>query len=61
MLAEDTLRILDRRDVPLTDADRERVTSCKELDTLTRWFDRAITAALAAEVFTDDEPGHEER
>ncbi|MEV6739384.1 hypothetical protein AB0N14_21615 [Streptomyces sp. NPDC051104] len=59
--AEDILRILDRRTIPLTDADRERVTSCKDLGTLTRWFDRAITATSAAEIFADDEPGDEER
>ncbi|MGW1542602.1 hypothetical protein ACWCPM_20600 [Streptomyces sp. NPDC002309] len=55
--AEDTLRILDRRGIPVSDADRERITTCTDLDTLTRWFDRAITAASADEVFADDGSG----
>ncbi|MFE9096574.1 hypothetical protein [Streptomyces sp. NPDC007264] len=60
--AADVLRILERRGIPLSDADRDRVTSCKDLDTLARWFDRAITAASAAEVFApDDEPGGDEQ
>ncbi|MFF7143374.1 hypothetical protein [Streptomyces nodosus] len=54
--ASDVLRLLDRRGIPLSEADRERVTSCKDLDTLTRWFDRAITASSAAEVFLDGGP-----
>ncbi|MCN9241971.1 hypothetical protein NGF19_14420 [Streptomyces sp. RY43-2] len=58
--AAGVLRILDLRSVPLTDADRERVTSCKDLDTLARWFDRAITAESAAEVFADDGSGDAE-
>ncbi|MGW5169580.1 hypothetical protein ACWEQ1_19500 [Streptomyces nodosus] len=54
--ASDVLRLLDRRGIALGEADRERVTSCKDLDTLTRWFDRAITASSAAEVFLDGGP-----
>ncbi|KUN57139.1 hypothetical protein AQJ43_04110 [Streptomyces avermitilis] len=52
--AADILRILDRRGIPVADTDRERITSCDDLDALTLWFDRAITAASIAEVFAED-------
>ena len=32
---------------------RQRVTSCTDALQLDRWFDRAITAGTAAEVFAD--------
>ncbi|WP_282702861.1 hypothetical protein [Streptomyces sp. CC219B] len=52
--AEDILLLLERRGIDVPDADRERVTSCDDLETLGRWFDRAITAASADEVFADE-------
>ncbi|MGW7046763.1 hypothetical protein ACWGDT_29530 [Streptomyces avermitilis] len=52
--AEDVVRLLDRRGLVLSEADRERITSCDDLDALTLWFDRAITAASVAEVFAED-------
>ncbi|UUU22754.1 hypothetical protein [Streptomyces sp. DSM 40750] len=55
--AEDILLLLDRRGVPLSAVDRHRITSCTDLDTLNRWFTRAITATSASEVFGDDLPG----
>lgn len=51
--AEDILRILQHRRVPLTDSDRHRIRDCADADTLTRWFDRALSAETAAELFTD--------
>ncbi|KUO20352.1 RpnC/YadD family protein [Streptomyces dysideae] len=51
--AEDILRLLDRRGIDISHADRERITSCDDLDILGRWFDRAITAASTTEVFAD--------
>jgi hypothetical protein len=53
---EDILLLLDGRGVPVSDADRHRVTSCADLDTLNRWFGRAITATSVTEVFGDDLP-----
>ncbi|MFI2204107.1 hypothetical protein ACH47Z_25650 [Streptomyces sp. NPDC020192] len=53
--AEDVLRLLDRRGVEIQDEARERVTSCDDLDLLNVWFDRAITATSASEVFTETE------
>jgi hypothetical protein len=49
--AEAVLRLLDVRGVTLTDEQRHRVTACADPAQLDRWFDRAITAATAAEVF----------
>ncbi|WP_084494937.1 hypothetical protein [Nocardia shimofusensis] len=51
--AEDIVRILQHRRIALTDNDRDRIRGCTDADTLTRWFDRALTAETAAEIFTD--------
>ncbi|MEU9468146.1 hypothetical protein AB0D78_16100 [Streptomyces avermitilis] len=51
---KDILKLLDRRGVQVSSFDRSRIRSCDDLDTLSRWFDRAITAASIAEVFEDD-------
>ncbi|QFR95237.1 hypothetical protein GBW32_22235 [Streptomyces tsukubensis] len=55
--AQDILRLLDGRGVPLLDADRDRITHCHDLDVLSRWFGRAITATTAEEVFADAPTG----
>jgi hypothetical protein len=55
--AEDIALLLDRRGVELSDRDRERIMSCDDLDTLERWFERAITATSAADVFSEPEHG----
>ena len=52
--AEDIVHLLDRRGIPVSDTERTRITSCDDLDTLTLWFDRAITATSTAEVFAED-------
>ncbi|MEV7083431.1 hypothetical protein AB0N88_33600 [Streptomyces sp. NPDC093516] len=50
---ESVLRVLEKRGVPLTTDDRERITSCTDLDTLTLWFDRSLTVATAEELFSE--------
>jgi hypothetical protein len=50
--AEYILRILHTRGLTVTEQQREKVTSCTDSAQLDRWFDRALTAATAAEVFT---------
>ncbi|MEU9283768.1 hypothetical protein AB0D57_03345 [Streptomyces sp. NPDC048275] len=50
----DVLLLLDRRGILVPDADRERIATCNNLDTLTRWFNRAITATSTPEVFAED-------
>lgn len=51
--AEYLLKIIDARRIAVTDREREQVTSCTELAQLDRWFDRALTAATAADIFKD--------
>lgn len=51
--AEAVLRILDVRGVALTAAERQQVTASTDPAQLDRWFDRAITATTATEVFAD--------
>jgi hypothetical protein len=51
--AEDVLKLLDARHLAPSQDQRRQVTSCTDTAQLDRWFDRAITAATAAEVFAD--------
>lgn len=44
-------RVLKRMNVPLSDADHERIILCKDVEALERWFDQALTAKSALEVF----------
>ncbi|QSB05715.1 hypothetical protein [Natronoglycomyces albus] len=48
------LRLLANRSVTISQSQRERVTSCTDLEQLGTWFDRAVTAVDASEVFLDD-------
>lgn len=52
--AEDIRLLLERRGIDVSEADRRRITSCDDLDTLGRWFERAITAASVEEVLADE-------
>lgn len=52
--AEDILLILERRGVDVPDEARERITGCGDLDTLSRWLVRAVTASSAEEIFTEE-------
>ncbi|MGA5025437.1 hypothetical protein ACPCBE_15475 [Streptomyces griseoincarnatus] len=54
--AEDILRALTVRGVPVSDDVRQRVTACLDLDTLTAWFDRSLTASRAEDLFADETP-----
>ncbi len=51
--AEDILRILDLRGVPVPEAARQRVSACTDLAVLDVWFERAVTAPSADAVFGD--------
>ncbi|WP_330305882.1 MULTISPECIES: hypothetical protein [unclassified Streptomyces] len=48
------LRVLEKRGIPVPAAVQERITSCTDFDTLTVWFDRAITAERAEDLFPED-------
>ncbi|WP_053744967.1 hypothetical protein [Streptomyces sp. NRRL WC-3618] len=58
-LAHYLLHHLERRGIPVSDADRDRITTCDAPDTLTRWIDRAITATSTAEVFAEEPDAQE--
>jgi hypothetical protein len=51
--AEKLLRLLDGRGLQPTDAQRAQVTGSTDLSQLNLWFDRAISATTAADVFKD--------
>ncbi|MGW7689221.1 hypothetical protein ACWGMA_10140 [Streptomyces asiaticus] len=54
--AKIVLRVLKARGIPTSDETRDRIANCTDLDTLDRWFDRAITVATADELFTEEGP-----
>ncbi len=51
--AKALLRLMSARGLAPSQAQQNRVTSCTDPAQLDLWFDRAVTAATAAEVFTD--------
>jgi hypothetical protein len=51
--AEDVLKVLDARHIELTRQQREEVSTCSDLAMLGLWFDRALTATVAADIFSD--------
>ena len=51
--AEDILKVLDARLLKPTKEQRGQVNAATDLAQLDRWFDRALTAATAAEIFAD--------
>ena len=42
-----------KRGVPLDEASCQRILTCLDLDTLDRWFDRALNATALSSVFDD--------
>ena len=46
------LRLLARRGLALTEDDRARVAACSDVATLDQWFDNALVAKTATEVFS---------
>jgi predicted transposase/invertase (TIGR01784 family) len=46
------LRLLARRGLALTEDDRARVAACSDVATLDQWFDNALVARTATEVFS---------
>ena len=47
------LRVLARRNIAVSDEQRERITACTDAEILDRWLDRAVTAASTDELFKD--------
>jgi predicted transposase YdaD len=48
--AEDILRILAVRGIHVDEGTRQRILDCTEVETLDRWFDRALQATTLSEV-----------
>lgn len=53
--AQDLLKVIDARNLKPTKEQRAMVTADAGLDKLNRWFDRALTAPTAADIFKEDE------
>jgi predicted transposase YdaD len=51
--ADSVLKLLERRHLVPSQEQRHRVASCTDIAQLDLWFDRAVTASTATEVFTD--------
>jgi flagellar biosynthesis/type III secretory pathway protein FliH len=49
--SEDVLKIIDSRAIKVTAEQREQVTSCTDIAQLDEWFDSALTAETAADIF----------
>ncbi|WP_375769048.1 Rpn family recombination-promoting nuclease/putative transposase [Archangium gephyra] len=47
------LQLLTARGVPVDEAARQRILNCTDLDTLDRWFDRALSATTLSDVLDD--------
>jgi hypothetical protein len=51
--AEDTLKLIDARGIEVTKEQRGQVTASAGLTKLGKWFDRALTATTAEDIFRD--------
>ena len=49
--AEAVLRVLARRELAVSDEQRQRIISCTELESLERWLDTALAVASTEELF----------
>lgn len=52
--AESILSVLEKRGIPVPENTRDRIISCTDLDTLTLWFDRSLTATTVEDLFTEE-------
>jgi hypothetical protein len=51
--AEDVLKLIDARGIKATKEQRTEVTESTDLAQLDKWFDRALTAKKATDIFQD--------
>jgi hypothetical protein len=47
------LQVLDRRGIPVSDAQRQEILHCRDLDRLDRWLSRALLASAAEDVTSE--------
>lgn len=53
---EDLLMVLSERGLPVTDGERARIEKCTDVEQLSLWHRRAITAASVADVLAATVP-----
>jgi hypothetical protein len=51
--AEDVLKLIDARAIKVTEDQRRQVTAAAGLAQLKKWFDRALNAKTASDIFQD--------
>jgi hypothetical protein len=51
--AQDIERLLDKRGIAMTPANRDRITSCRDGKTLETWLDRVLTISDISQLFAD--------
>jgi predicted transposase YdaD len=51
--AEDVLKLIDARGIKVMEEERGQVTASAGLTNLDKWFDRALTAKTAEDIFWD--------
>ena len=52
-VAESVLKILDARGIPASEAQRQEILGCQDLDRLSRWLRRAVLTSSASEVTSE--------
>jgi hypothetical protein len=52
-IARAILRVLERRGLPVSAEQRERIVACSDLATLEIWLDRSVTATDTKDLFTE--------
>ena len=52
-LAESILTVLEARGIPASEAQREEILGCRDLDRLDRWLLRAALASFADELTSE--------
>ncbi|MBD0841179.1 hypothetical protein ICC28_21065 [Streptomyces sp. TRM68416] len=52
--AKAVLSVLEAREIPVSDAIRERVTTCTDINRIDGWLRRAVTATRAEDLFAED-------
>jgi hypothetical protein len=50
---QDIERLLDKRGIAMTPANRDRITSCRDGKTLEIWLDRVLTISDISRLFAD--------
>jgi hypothetical protein len=51
--AEYLIKMIDARRIVVTDQERQQIISCTDITQLDQWFDRALNATTAADIFKD--------